>query len=354
MNQKKLIVHATNIYGLGASSVAISLINAFNKNNETIIKEYILPGEGSLKQNLPKELKINEYNRYLPKFLSRFLECFISPLFFDKSLNYIILGDIPLYGICNQVVLVHQPNLVYPKINVNSSKSLSFKVNRFLFKRNLRFTKRIIVQTSVMETELIASYPKLKEKIVVVPQPVPDGFNTVEKFHWEMKKKDKLKLFYPSAGYPHKNHDFLLKVAEEINEKKISFKIYLTLEEAEFEKFGDIPFIENLGRIPAEKMKETYLNFDSLLFISKAESYGLPLVEAMSIGMPIVTIDLAYSKWMCEENAFYFEEDNVESFIHAIQDLSKLEMDNVNYSKQLIKFPSNWNKVAEKFIENFV
>lgn len=353
MLQKKIVVHATNVHGLGASSVSISLINALNQDFSHLIQEYVLPSVGPLKTDLSVSLKSRDYERILPKSISRFIECFFSPIFFKKKYNYIILGDIPLYGIYNQVVLVHQPNLISPKINRNSSKSFSFRVNRFLFKRNIRFVKKVIVQTEVMKSELQSSYPTLLERIEVKPQPLPESFKT-ENDGTKLKiKNDTFNLIYPAAGYPHKNHKFLLELNQELNATGVDFKIFVTLMEKEVQKIKKLSFIENLGKIPSEKMKEKYLEFDALLFLSKAESYGLPLIEAMTLGKPIVTIDLPYSRWICEDNAFYFDQDSVTSFVRAIQHAKDYSMSKIDYSRELQKFPKNWNEVASQFIKEF-
>ena len=353
VNKPKVVIHASNILGLGASNVSISLINSISRKYDSLISEYILPTAGPLQNLLVYNPKVNRFKRCLPNVVSRFIECTLSHLFFDKEKYYIILGDLPLYGIYNQVVLVHQPNLVCPKVNPHSSNSLTFRVNRFLFKRNLRFTKKIIVQTSVMKKDLLASYPELKDRIEILPQPLPDNFGSVNE-NIKIKKNETFSLFYPAAGYSHKNHDFLFRIAEELKNKDINFMIHVTLENHEFKRFNKIKFLKNIGRIPSAKMKETYLKYDALLFISRAESYGLPLVEAMSLGMPIVTIDLQYSRWMCEDGANYFVEDDVKSFLNALHDARTQSFNKTKHQSALKKFPTTWEVIADKFIQEAI
>jgi len=353
--KKKIAIHATNIFGLGASEVSASLIQSLNSNYDNVISRIHLPCDGPLKSFMVDNPKTDHFRRYLNKSISRFFECVFSNYYFSNNYNYIVLGDIPLYGIYNQVLLVHQANLVSPIINPNSSNSLTFQLTRFLFKRNLRFVKTIIVQTDIIKKELLATYPQLRNRIKVVSQPVPANFK-YKTSQTSNSKKDfkKITFFYPSSGYPHKNHKFLFKLKRELGTKKVDFKIFVTLNREEFKKYQELEFVENLGVIPFEEMSKYYSKFNALLFLSKIESYGLPLVEAMVQSIPIVTIRQGYSEWMCGSKALYFEDNNVSSFLNAIRALREQNIWEVDYTQELIKFPKSWDVVADKFIEEII
>ena len=97
-----------------------------------------------------------------------------------------------------------------------------------------------------------------------------------------------------------------------------------------------------------------YKKVDALLFLSSMESYGLPLIEAVTLNLPIVTVDFNYSRWICENEAYYFEPYNVDSFIKAIESFRiDYEMDVVsNYDKILKKFPESWDVIATTFFKS--
>jgi glycosyltransferase involved in cell wall biosynthesis len=341
-------IHATNINGLGASQVVISFLDAYaTKSNfgKTII---YLPSTGILSKYQPKKGFIKRFHRKLPNALSRLLECLLSRLFF-KNVPTIVLGDIPLRGLKNQVVLVHQSNLINPSINSFSGKSLTFRVNRFLFKINNKYAKTIIVQTGAMAKDLIASYPEIKDKVIISPQPVPNWLYQEKVI--KDKKKNKLTLFYPAAFYPHKKHQFLFDLDVYCKKNLInvsSFEILLTLTNDEFEPLKNISFLKNLGRLNSTEMNMRYSKVDALLFISSMESYGLPLVEALTLKLPIITVKFDYSTWLCEDKAYYFEPYNEESFLltinKLIEDVSMGKV--IDYTKTLSKFPDSWEDVV--------
>ena len=345
-------IHATNINGLGASQVVISLLDSLSKNKD--IKESIiyLPQTGLLQNYYPTNSEIKRFRRLLPNSISRLLECMFSTLYFE-NIPTIVLGDIPLRGIENQIVLVHQPNLIKPKINPFSSRALNFRVNRFLFELNHKYAKKIIVQTGAMAEEMIASYPSIKNKIIISPQPFPNWLSLVE--IKQKKITNKIILFYPSAFYPHKKHQFLNIVnnfLESKNKYNLDFEIWLTLSDEEFLIFRDIKFLKNLGRLNTQEMNKKYSEVDALLFLSSMESYGLPLIEALTLNLPILVADFKYSRWLCEDLVYYFKPYNEESFLNSLKKLSEdiREKKEINYTKVLTKFPKDWGVVAEIFI----
>lgn len=349
-----MLIHCTNISGLGASQVITSFIDQACELELLDTTNIFLPNQGTLLNYTPARGRIYRYKRILPNNISRIIEIFFSKYLFPIEEKTIVLGDIPLRGIKNQVVLVHQSNLVYPKINPLSSTSFKFKILRVMFKLNLKYASRIIVQTNVMKMELQNSYPELMDRIEVVPQPIPNWFEGIQILN-KIKKPDAvLKLFYPAAGYHHKNHLFLKNFNDYLISEKIQFpniEVWVTLTHEEFAPFEKISFVKNLGRLNHNEVISAYENCDCLLFLSLAESYGLPLVEALSISLPILTVDLPYSRWMCEDSVYYFNLNSFNSFLKALCVINNDLNNNLmpNYTEVLSKFPKDWEEVVEKF-----
>ncbi|GEN76163.1 glycosyltransferase [Chryseobacterium hagamense] len=349
-------IHATNIHGLGASQVVKSFLDASSSLGFLDNSNIYLPTTGLLSKYLPEKGHVIRYNRFLPNSISRLIECFFSNFLFYNE-KTIVLGDIPLRGIKNQVVLVHQPNLVYPKINSNSSKSLGFRINRFLFSINNKFASTIIVQTGAMANDLMKSYPAIKDKLIISPQPVPNWLvENANKFKRNIGK-DKIILFYPAAYYPHKKHEFIISLNSYIESNSIDFsniEIWLTLEEEHFKQFESISFLKNLGKLSSDEMNLYYKKVDALLFMSSMESYGLPLVEAIFLELPIITVKYDYSQWICEDTAYYFEPYSPTSFVSA---LDKFICDYTvgslpSYKDVVKKFPKSWDIIAETFFSH--
>jgi len=346
-------IHATNIQGLGASQVVVSFLDSCSKMGYLNCSQIYLPSDGFLSNYHPQNGNVVRYKRKLPNGISRVIECVFSVFIFSNETT-IVLGDIPLRGIYNQVVLVHQPNLIYPRVNSYSSKGLNFRLSRFLFSINHKFAKKIIVQTDAMAEGLIKSYPSIKYKVVVVPQPVPNWLDKMPVKYGGIRD-NKIILFYPAACYPHKKHEFLGALDEYIKQNNIDFsdiEIWVTLSDIDFENFKSITFLKNLGKLSSDQMNLFYKKTDALLFLSSMESYGLPLIEAVTLNLPILTVDFNYSRWICEESAYYFEPYSENSFLEAINKLKSDLCTNQmpDYSNVLKKFPKSWDSVVEKFV----
>lgn len=352
----KLQIHATNINGLGASQVVKSFLDSCEKLDYLIDAKIYLPEHSGLSNYKSEKGKCINYNRFFPNGISRIIETLFSRFYFE-NIPTIVLGDIPLRGIENQIVLVHQPNLIYPRVNKYSSKGMIFRINRLIFSLNIKYAKNIIVQTGAMADEMIQSYPKIKNKMLVVPQPVPNWFSKAKFVDRENSKSHKIILFYPAAFYPHKKHQFIHELYVYCYKQNINFsdfEIWFTLSKDDFEQFKEIPFLKNLGKLDTEQMIDKYKKADALLFLSSMESYGLPLVEALTIHIPIIAPNLKYARWMCEDSAFYFEPYNVKSFLLTLEHLKhELKNNEVHHSPIVLKkFPISWESVASAFFNS--
>lgn len=74
-----------------------------------------------------------------------------------------------------------------------------------------------------------------------------------------------------------------------------------------------------LDHLPPEELAGTIASAKALLFPSRAEGFGLPILEAMELGTPVVTAERSPMKEVAGEAAFYFDPDWPESFDEAVR-----------------------------------
>jgi glycosyltransferase involved in cell wall biosynthesis len=353
-----ILIYASNVTGLGATQVAFSLVDALVRNMGSRRVALVIPekSEWGVAITPRQNLRVFKHSRFLPHRLSRFFEVFF-PQVKEIEAKYIInLGDIPLRLNGDQIVLVHQPHLVSPRISADSSNNISFRLMRQIMRFNGKRAKKIIVQSDVIRQQLSETFPPLASKFVVIPQPAPkwlyEGIPITER---NIFKNRKLTLFYPAAGYPHKNHALLLRLVKNKLFQKLVEKIITTRSSNSWINYTAKPYIENRGRLSAEEMLKTYYDSDALFFPSKSESYGLPLLEAMVLGLPVICSDRPYARWMCGDSAEYFDPSSSDSAIKSIEaTYSNLEnTKNIDWSDQLKKFPKSWDEVALKFLSYY-
>lgn len=347
-------IHLTNITGGGAGALQLlkSLLPAIlNDRNYSITKMY-LPAYGELSEFSAEETTIatDNYYRYMPNSISRLLECVFFSYRFNGSTPLLVLGDVPLRTNSPQIVFVQTPHLLKQKDFFLKSNLNKYWFTRQIFNFNQSRVSAFIVQSDWMKKRLEQSYPRIVGRVHIIQQPVPSWLlSSGLKRTQRIANKNRLTLFYPAVGYPHKNHDLLGKIKSPdnwpINE------LTLTLEE-DSNPATQISWIRCIGFISPTEMKAEYKKTDALLFLSKQESYGLPLVEAMFIGLPIVCPDLPYAHSLCGNQAIYFDPNSQDSLFNALIKLSK-KLENgwwPDWQDQLSVIPPDWETVAERFL----
>ncbi len=77
----------------------------------------------------------------------------------------------------------------------------------------------------------------------------------------------------------------------------------------------EMPFLDR------RELAALYRRADLLLLTSEAEGFGLPLVEAMACGCPVVASDLAVAREVCGAAAIYCPVGDVSAWTESVRDL---------------------------------
>ena len=129
-------------------------------------------------------------------------------------------------------------------------------------------------------------------------------------------------------------------------------ELILTLDNA-MNPAPSIPWVHCVGFLPPVKLIKAYEKADALLFLSKKESFGFPLLEAMFLGLPVVCPDLPYAHALCGDEAIYFDPNRIESLEGALKNLKDLLVQGwkPDWSFNLSAIPENWDVVAAHILE---
>jgi glycosyltransferase involved in cell wall biosynthesis len=346
-------LHLTNVTGAGATQLLESLLPALEEVKDVRIDRIELPDRGKLAQlhSSNPDTVTAVYRRHLPNALSRFFECTWLAGRFNGESPLLVLGDLPLRCRAPQTVFLQQSNLLKPlRYNLRPNR-LKYALGRVIFKLNLNRVRAFIVQTDVMRDALERSYPKVVGKVHVIAQPVPAWLlhSGVRRQARDRTPGQQLELIYPAADYPHKNHKLLSRLDPQTNWPVK--RLILTLDPIN-NPAPKMSWVECCGFLSSQRMIEEYSRVDALLFLSKEESYGFPLVEAMFVGLPIVCPDLAYARTLCGEQAIYFQPDCPNSLLDALNILqNKLKTGWwPDWTRKLEKIPNDWDFVAKKML----
>jgi glycosyltransferase involved in cell wall biosynthesis len=156
------------------------------------------------------------------------------------------------------------------------------------------------VQTSSMAREVRNWYGNESVKIRVLPfAPKMTSVTRSTRSKWD--------FVYVADGEAHKNHKCLVEAWVLLAQYDIKPTLALTLSERDTALWDWIQkkivkhglLITNLGRMPYDAILGVYGNSNALVFPSIGESYGLPLIEASQIGLPILASELDYVREVC-------------------------------------------------------
>ena len=352
-------LHLTNVAGAGATQLLQSLLPALERNNSATIADVYLPDRGEMASYRPAStsIRFERYRRQLPNAISRLFECTLLGHRFDGETPLLVLGDLPLRCNASQTVFVQTSHLLEPARFSLSTSSIKFAILRAIFRLNLRHAHAFIVQTPLMKDGLIATYPSLRGRVHVISQPAPTWLLETKLLR---KKREaladtggnRLRLIYPAACYPHKNHKLLANIASASASSWPVERLILTVDKA-LNPATEVPWLDCVGFLSAPEMIQAYRNVDGLLFLSTDESYGFPLVEAMFIGIPIVCPDLPYARALCLDGAIYFDPFSIDSLRNAIGTLHARLLTGwwPDWSAQLRAIPKDWGVVADAMLD---
>lgn len=221
--------------------------------------------------------------------------------------------DIPMF------IYYHQSIPFYPyKWNVfrKEHRRLWFYKNIYPLFVRLFLTKKtkIFVQLEFIKNGFIDRF-RHDPNMVKVYSPAPPDIPSQE-CHAETGASG-LKFFYPATDFFYKNHEVIIKALEESN---LRATLYLTTVQD-----SKNASVKHLGPISFYEVCTMYHSCDCLLFPSYIETYGLPLIEAASTGMPIIAADLPYAREVLTgyEGVTFVSHTDPKAWADAMQKIEK-------------------------------
>jgi glycosyltransferase involved in cell wall biosynthesis len=149
----------------------------------------------------------------------------------------------------------------------------------------------IYVQSDFMREQIRRRW-RFKNWEVVIDRPSLPGVYYKQKVHTENESLKR--LIFPASSFRYKNHDWIINSFEEA---QIEIELYSNLSDQEFNsRYQKSKHVHHtyFHAKTAQEMVGFYMRSDVLVFPSKAETLGLPLLEAMTLGLPIIAVDFKH------------------------------------------------------------
>lgn len=140
----------------------------------------------------------------------------------------------------------------------------------------------------------------------------------------ERYKISKPYVLYVGSAYPHKNLERLLE-AWKVFEQKYGFDYQLVLAGKESYFYKRLQSIIShsvicTGFVPDEELSFLYKNASLYVFPSLYEGFGLPPLEAMAHGVPVISSNRSCLPEVLQNAALYFDPENITDMAQALDD----------------------------------
>lgn len=207
----------------------------------------------------------------------------------------------PLASSCPYVVTIHDMTL-YVTPRCHSFKKLA--LDRTLIPHVARRADAIIAVSNSARDDIMRYLHVPREKIKVIPEGISPAFHPIT----DRAKLDSVRADYGlTAPYflyvgtiePRKNLVRLIRAFEMLKQRGLPHKLAIVGQQgwrcepifAEVERLNLKKDVVFTGYAPSEDLPSLYSAAEAMAFPSLYEGFGLPVVEAMACGAPVVTSD---------------------------------------------------------------
>ena len=305
---------------------------------------------------LDKRIAVDFENQNLPNVT------FLEASLINRNLYYVrmkkhftsvfVFGNVPPTVRLKCKVFTYFHNVLFldfdhsePNINV-----LSVRLKIIFIKIFRKNTKKWIVQTNLMKDKLAARWGISLDDILIYPIYDDNWATPVEREN--INEEQGVKFIYASNGHFYKNHKLLIEAFSEYNKRYPLSSLILTIGE-------EYPILKNFimdevrrgvniidkGLLSLDSLRIEYENADVCIYPSLHESFGLGLIEAALMKMPICASDLPFVHEVVKPNSI-FDPNSKQSILNSLlmangfEDVSA-ELTSENKLEELIDLISN-------------
>ena len=256
---------------------------------------------------------------------------------FKFDLLHSLNSELPLYCNIKRIVTFHDLKyLKYPYF-LNKFSTIKAKYLKYTMKKGAEKANKIIAVSRSTKKDIIDLLGINGEKIEVIYEASNIGLYSPKNegiLNSDILKKyaiQKPYFLYVGEKRPHKNLEGLIKAFAIYKEKYDSRNSSLVLTGKKYSTYHEYMIIaerlgvkDNLiftGFIPEKYLKTIYSEAEALLLISFYEGFGIPILEAMECGIPVVTSNISSMPEVAGEAALLVDPNNIQEIAEAMNNI---------------------------------
>jgi len=337
-----IVIDARRIRDFGIGTHIRSLVHALSvidrENRYTVVTG---PGDARTLAGMPDNFEIAIYARSDHALLDHVL----FPMFLRglrPDLVHIPLNRVPLFMIRPYVVTIHDmANLFFDE---DDPSPLRMQLRRYRFRRGLVRANRVIAVSDAtrrdVETQMGVP-PRRIRRVYNAPDPgflAPDA--AAPRVEERQRIMERYQVSYPFLLYAgnirrHKNIPRLVEAFAVLREQLSDHPVYSELRLVIIgDTISQYPAVRQavikskmeqvvrfLGFVPFETLRCFYESAAAFVFPSRYEGFGLPPLEAMACGAPVVTSNVSSLPEVVDDAAMLVNPENVFDIARGIREV---------------------------------
>lgn len=367
---KKIVIDASRNKSGGAIIYLKNFIKHLNLDN-TEFREVIIFSHKFILDQIPNRSFLTKKSHPLLEmniFFQIIWQLIYLPFFLKKN-DIDILYSTDSSTFCNysKSIIFNQDILSFDKQSLNEIPFGLEKIRLYLIKLlqiySLNNAKEIIFLSKYTH-KTIAKHLRNKIKYNIIHHGIEESFKkfipkNLKKLEWNYKLKKKIKIVYVSPLFIYKNHETVVKAYSCLKKKYENLEIkFIGNYKHNLGLYNDIikknPLINKsnfTGQVNRKTLIKNLTDSDIFIFASSTETFGISLLEAMVLGLPIVCSNKSSLPEILQNGGLYFNPKNYIQLCNQIELLIKDERIRKKKSEQAIKLALkfSWDKNTEQF-----
>ena len=367
---KKVVIDASRNKSGGAIIYLKNFIKHLNLDN-TQIKEIIIFSHKDILKQIPNRSFLVKNSHPLLEmniFFQILWQLIYLPYFLKKNkIDILYSTDSSTFCNFSKSIVFNQDILSFDKMALKEIpfglEKIRLYIIKFLQIYSMNNATRVIF-LSKYSKKIICKNLRKNINSDIIYHGIEENFrkinpNKLNKYQQNYSFKKKIKIVYVSPLFLYKNHLTVVKAFSRLKKKYNNLDIkFIGNYNHNLKLYNNIietnPSINNknfVGEINRNKLVKTLIQSDIFVFASSTETFGISLLEAMALGIPIVCSNKSSLPEILKNGGLYFDPKNYFQLSNQIELLIKNKKIRKKISEQSrkIALTFSWYKNTKQF-----